>query len=1518
MTVLRRSTLGLAAFGASVSHDALAQSLAATDPATWRTPEYRADWGLEAIRAADAYAAGYTGLGVTVGVIDSGIYSVHPEFADGRVKPVTLTGAFGSTGFYLMNASGRPEANSPSWSFFTAGQPYSVPGTYNPEYNDPHGTHVSGTIAASRDGVGMHGVAFDANVFVANTKTIDSTIHGFNIDYSYFKNAYETIAETCARAINTSWGDPPLQDNYNTTLGMVRAYDTFSGRKTLLDALDEVTQKYGVIQVVIAGNTYFRNADMRASLPYFRPKLENDWISVGAAQQTNARNYDRDSLAIAPYSNKAGVDKYWYVVAPGSSIVSTAPPYTAGAPWDPRGLWHIDPAHQTGYTAVSGTSMAAPHATGALAVIMQRYPYMTNQQARDVLLTTAHHRNAVDGVSDANPNAPNAVWGWGVIDLNKAMKGPGQFLGPVAANLPTGTSDTWSNNISEDALIQRKQENDAEAAAWPTRKAALAQQLTPAGIQNATPLIRNVLNNLLAGLQTNSYQAAVETAWRRADDNLIVGTVLTKLTSENSNWNYLYIDGYRRNAINVLRRQIADLKAATIAQAGASANDLWPQYVATTETRIASFASIPTRGSLIKLGGGTLTLTGTNSYSGGTTFAGGTLSVSRDASLGAAAAPLTFDGGVLQVTGTGFTATSRPITWAEGGGGLDIADPANTFTLSQSLSGSGGLAKLGAGTLALSGTNTYSGPTTIAAGTLRAIGGQAIGDQSAVRIGAGATLALADSEIVGSLAGQGRVALGAARLTAGGDNSSTSFAGTLDGTGGLTKAGAGTLTLTGADTYTGGTTIAAGTLQVGDGGTAGSLVGDVVDAGTLAFNRADAVTFAGTVSGTGALAKRGAGTLTLTGTNTYIGGTTVAAGTLQVGDGGTAGSLVGDVADAGTLAFNRADDLTFAGTISGPGDLVQRGTGTLTLTAAHSFTGLTTVAAGGLNLTASASLVSPVLTLAGTTLTNAGTLAGGLSNAGTALTSGTIAGGVTNTGSLIATGGALNGAIRNAGQVAITGPVSSDAGFANAAQASLIVSGRYDLAGGLSNAGTVAVVDGGRLHAGSVANAGLLTIAAQASVVDDLVNTGRLVNAGSYTADGLNAAGGTLINTGRFTTVSAPLANAGTLVTTGSLTGGLSNTGAVQAAGVLAGPVSNAPGAVIALTGTTTGITRLTNDGAFDLGGTALTVGSLTGTAASATLGNGRLTVGTDGSSSDYAGQIVDGGSPTSLTKVGGGTLTLSGLNTFSGPISVQGGDLAVTGALPNAALTFGAGSRLTGDGWFGTLSLGAGSVLSPGAVPGVLGRITVAGNLTLAPGSVYRIDATADGRSDLVAVGGTATVAGARVEAVAGAGTYAPRTRYTILSAAGGVQGRFDGVSSTFAFLTPFLGYEPGAVTLTLARNDLDFAAVARSRNQRAAATAVQAGAVGSVLYDAVATLSAGQARAAFAGMAGDAHASLASSAFPMPDSSARRCSTGCAGAGLPSCATTAACRRPTRPTGPESRWSRSRSRRGCSTPGS
>jgi len=126
----------------------------------------------------------------------------------------------------------------------------------------------------------------------------------------------------------------------------------------------------------------------------------------------------------------------------------------------------------------------------------------------------------------------------------------------------------------------------------------------------------------------------------------------------------------------------------------------------------------PGDGALVKIGTGTLTLSGNNTYRGGTTLAGGKISVSSEANLGDVAGSLTFDGGILQVTGTTFDSTMRNIIWGANGGGFDIVEPTHTFTVAQTLTGSGGLTKEGAGTLVLSGTNTYTGATNVNAGTL--------------------------------------------------------------------------------------------------------------------------------------------------------------------------------------------------------------------------------------------------------------------------------------------------------------------------------------------------------------------------------------------------------------------------------------------------------------------------------------------------------------------------------------------------------------------------------------------------------------------------------------------------------------------------------------------------------------------------------------------------------------------------------------------------------------------------------
>jgi autotransporter-associated beta strand protein len=129
------------------------------------------------------------------------------------------------------------------------------------------------------------------------------------------------------------------------------------------------------------------------------------------------------------------------------------------------------------------------------------------------------------------------------------------------------------------------------------------------------------------------------------------------------------------------------------------------------------------------------------------------------------------------------------------------------------------------------------------------------------------------------------------------------------------------------------------------------------------------VTFGGVISGSGALQQNGSGTLILTATNTYSGGTTISAGTLQIGNGGTSGAITGNVTDNGNLAFNRSDNITFGGAISGTGTLTQNGPGTLTLPNANSYSGGTFLLGGTLAVGNNAALGSgPLGMVDGTTL----------------------------------------------------------------------------------------------------------------------------------------------------------------------------------------------------------------------------------------------------------------------------------------------------------------------------------------------------------------------------------------------------------------------------------------------------------------------------------------------------------------------------------------------------------------------
>lgn len=201
-----------------------------------------------------------------------------------------------------------------------------------------------------------------------------------------------------------------------------------------------------------------------------------------------------------------------------------------------------------------------------------------------------------------------------------------------------------------------------------------------------------------------------------------------------------------------------------------------------------------------------------------------------------------------------------------------------------------------------------------------------------------------------------------ASVTVAADGDYTFSGAGITGLGTLTKSGSGKLTLANDNTFSGLTTVGFGTLQIGNGGTAGSLLGNVLNNSSVVFNRSDAALYAGVISGAGTLLQTGAGRVTLTGANTYSGGTAIAPGsTLQIGAGlatGTAGLGPIVVPTGASLVLYRNDGPTVGNLLSGSGTITFRGTGatgagssqgSYTLSANNTFSGLVTLDQARLN-----------------------------------------------------------------------------------------------------------------------------------------------------------------------------------------------------------------------------------------------------------------------------------------------------------------------------------------------------------------------------------------------------------------------------------------------------------------------------------------------------------------------------------------------------------------------------------------
>lgn len=638
--------------------------------------------------------------------------------------------------------------------------------------------------------------------------------------------------------------------------------------------------------------------------------------------------------------------------------------------------------------------------------------------------------------------------------------------------------------------------------------------------------------------------------------------------------------------------------------------------------------------------------------------------------------------GITLATGFTVNAASNGIivnSAITNGGNLLTVTGGNNTSLNGILSGTGGLTKTGAGTLTLHTNNSYGGATVIGGGVV--VAAQLANSGTNSSIGSGSAIVFSNSGgLLRYTGGSVTINRGVDLVGSGGfdiSNSATALtlSGSISNSGALVKQGGGTLVLSGSNTYSGGTFVGAGVLQVGAGGVTGTLGGgNVTNDASLVFNRTGGLLVTNVISGSGTLAKTGAGTVTLSGANTYTGSTLISEGALQIGNGGTTGSLSTSsaITNNGTLIFNRSDNIaqgtTFsAGAISGTGMLVKNGAGTLTLGSANTYSGTTTINAGALRATNAAALGT---TAAGTTVANGAALelAGGIAIGAEALTlngSGISGGGalrnisgsnsygglitlgsnarinsdsgtlnLTNTGTItgtntISVGGAGNTIIQSVIGTGVGGVVKDGAG-------TLILSGSNTFTGGID-------IHAGVLQVGSDANLG----GSGASVEFDQTGTGVLRTTAGFSSgrDYVFSTAGTLDVTTNSLVLNGLLSGGGTLIKTGAGTLVINTDSNAQFGGMLI----------------SAGALQVGNGG----GVGALNSGNITNNSHVIFNRTGELLV-----TNDISGTGI-------VTKEGAGTVTLAGNGTYSGQTVVSAGALVLSNTSGNAI----SGSSIRVDG---------------------------------------------------------------------------------------------------------------------------------------------------------------------------------------------------------------------------------------------
>lgn len=886
-------------------------------------------------------------------------------------------------------------------------------------------------------------------------------------------------------------------------------------------------------------------------------------------------------------------------------------------------------------------------------------------------------------------------------------------------------------------------------------------------------------------------------------------------------------------------------------------------------------------GQVIKNGSGMITLTGANTYSGGTTINSGQLNVGNFLGNGVLTGDYVNHGKLLSYSNL-------------------------TPAYSGVISGEGSFEKSGNGTLTLNGVQTYTGGTLVSFGRLILGGNDRLAATGALTVNGGIFDLNNFNQAVGDLSGYGRIFAGTGNFTAGGA-ADTTFIGLITGSGTFTKEGTGTLTMvpptTFSGTFTGTTKVNAGTLlvngsmaastfQVNAGGTLGGTgslgATTIFNGGTLRGVAGQTLTMASLTLNDGSnlnVSPGAANTMPLF----DVTGALTLDGKLSVSDAGGFGNGTYRIANYGGAFVNNGLVIGTVPPAFNPGDWsIQSGSGVVNLVVASgageqywdganmspggvadgrggngtwgpSSTNWTN-AAGDIN----AAWASQKAVFAGTPGTV--TVAGSQTFTGLrfvshptdwtyTLAAGTGGALITNSAAteiIVAAdpGASVNNAVINVGISGTGGIVKLGDGTLTLGVANTYQGGTTTKEGELVAAANGALGTGGVSVTGAPA-AALLPV---------------LRFAGPVNANGLS------ISTQNGSVVFDNQSSAGTAQITNQ-----GNGETVFLAGSSAGnaAITNQSGGTTAVrSDNTSEQARIINQSGgkldlstFDAAGpcNCVSLGSVSG-AGDISLGAHTLKTGALNLDETISGVISDGGALAkgSFTKTGTGKLVLSGANTYLGMTIVSAGTLQIDGSLGSADVTVASGATLGGNGTIGTLAGGTVTIQSGGHhAPGAsIGAQTIHGDYRMAGTLDIEVDTAS---ADKVVVTGNVDITGGTLalHELTGTGRQ-PSQTYTIIDnqGANAVTGQFAGINHVYAFLTPDVVYDGGDgnnVVLTLTRNAVDFSSVAETPNQKAAAGGIESLGAGNPVYNAIAPLSADGARFAFDQLSGEVHAAAA-----------------------------------------------------------